>query len=87
MALSPSLQRAELLNSLLFCDDDLRQTARTLQGIESFVLEAARLLEKPDIQREEVMTLLLQDMEEQVDELSESLASLQRGLRAIAAGL
>lgn len=87
VALSPSLQRSELLNSLLFCDDDLRQTARTLEGIESFVLQAARLLEKPDIQREEVMALLLQDVEERVDELSESLTSLQRGLRAIAAGL
>ena len=44
----------ELKNPLLICDDDLRQTAKALGDIESYVLSALRVLEKRDLSRAEI---------------------------------
>lgn len=84
---SPALGRSELRNPLLLCDDDIRQTARALEGLEAFVLAAARLLEKPDLCRADVVKLLTQDVDAQVDVLSDGLGSLVRSLQAIASRL
>src|SRR5580658_1592891 len=58
---SPLSSRAELRNALLLCDDDLRQTAQALGGIEGFVMAALRVLENKDVNREDVLELLQVD--------------------------
>lgn len=75
---------AELRNALLLCDDDMRQTAQALGGIEAFVMAALRVLEKHDVTREDVMDLLREDVQEKLDSLADSLNGLRRSLRTIA---
>ena len=82
---NPALRRHEdLRNPLLLCDDDLRETARALSGIEGFLLAATRILEKQDVTREELSALLQQDVLAKLDTLSDTLTSLHRSLRTIA---
>lgn len=82
---SPALGvRAALRNALLSCDDDLRQAARSLEGIEAFLMRAARLLEKQDLSAEEIHALLAEDLAGQWGALGDTLGSLARELAAIA---
>jgi hypothetical protein len=77
--------RAELQNLLLFVDDDLRETALAIGGIESFLLQALALLEREDISRDELAALAGDaDVLERIDSLAETLISLRRRLGRIA---
>ena len=88
VALSPVLGRqSELRNPALLCDDDLRQTALTLEGIEGFLLRAMRLLEQQDLRAGDVEALLREDVDGQLDALGDTLTSLRRSLAVIAAKL
>ncbi|MDW8283736.1 MAG: hypothetical protein RMK29_18690, partial [Myxococcales bacterium] len=85
VALSPVLGRQPALrNPLLLCDDDLRETARALERIEAFLLQAVRTLERRDLCAADLDTLLRQDVEGHLDALSRSLQSLRRSLATIA---
>ena len=74
----------ELKNPLLICDDDLRQTAKALGDIESYVLSALRVLEKRDLSRADLSDLLKEDLMGKIDTLTDSLGSLRKSLGLIA---
>jgi len=82
---NPRLRRYELQNQLLFLDDDLRETALALGGIESFLAHALALLEKTDVAPAE-LAALADDGEvlDRLDYLGETLASLRRRMGLIA---
>src|SRR5438046_194609 len=54
---NPRLRRYELQYLLLFVDDDLRETALALGGIESFLAHALALLERADVAPGELAAL------------------------------
>ena len=51
---NPRLRRYELCNLMLFVDDDLRETALAIGGIEGFLTAALALLEKEDLDAAEL---------------------------------
>jgi hypothetical protein len=80
--------RPDLQNHLLLVDDDLRETALALGGIERFLAHALSLIEKPDLTREELAVLAGDDgVLDQIDTLSENLANLRRRMVQIASSL
>ncbi|MFH0901737.1 MAG: hypothetical protein V2A73_14000 [Pseudomonadota bacterium] len=81
-ALSPTIaHRFELANMLLFLGDDLRESALALGGIEAFLLEAQRILEKPDLTEEDLQKLLEHDdVLDRIDLLEDALSSLRRSI-------
>ncbi len=81
--LSPVLRQPALVNPMLNCEDDLRQTARELEGLERFLLEATRVLEKGDLTREDLVQLLSEDVDARVDALADALSSLRKSLQRI----
>jgi hypothetical protein len=86
---NPKLEgRYELSNLLLFVDDDLRETALALQGIETFLAYALKLLENEKVTAQE-LALLARDEEilERIDTLEETLSSLRRRMATIATTL
>ncbi len=86
---NPTLtERHELANLLLLVDDDLRQTARALGAVESFLTRAADLLEEPNVSAGALATLAAGgDVLDELDELGETVSSLRRKLLAIASAL
>jgi len=81
-------RRHDLANLLMLVDDDLRETALALGGIEQFLGCALTLIEKPDLTREELATLAGDDgVRERIDLLADNLASLRRRMGQIAASL
>jgi hypothetical protein len=82
---NPRLKRYELSNLMLLVDDDLRETALALGGIESFLARALALLEKADVGADELAALaddgLLSD---RLDYLGETLGSLRLRVSQIA---
>jgi hypothetical protein len=75
----------ELRNLLLFVDDDLRETAVALGGIESFLVNAQELIEREDVTGEELRRLASDlGIDGQLDYLGETLASLRRRMNQIA---
>jgi len=77
-----------LKNHVLLVDDDLRETAQALGGIESFLVRALQALDKKDIEVDEVSELasdrgVLREMEY----LEDTLSSLKRRLQIIASAL
>ncbi len=85
--LGPGLQsRHELQNLLLFVDDDVRETFATLANIERFLLDALAILDRDDVQPEDLRTLAGDgEVLERLDYLSETLQSLRRRLGTLAA--
>ncbi|MFO0635704.1 MAG: hypothetical protein U0168_22925 [Nannocystaceae bacterium] len=83
----PSVVPGELLrvrdieNTLLFIDDDLRETALAMTRIEDYLTRALQTLESPGVRREHVVALA-QDVcvLEHLDALGETLESLRRRL-------
>lgn len=71
----------DIENTLLFIDDDLRETALAMTRIEDYLTLALRTLESPDVRREHV-SALAQDVRvlDHLDALSETLESLRRRL-------
>lgn len=80
--LSPSIRlRHDLQNLVLFLGDDLRESALAVGGIEGFLLEAQRVLEKPDLGMDDLRGLLSDDtVVERIDLLSDALTSLRRSI-------
>jgi hypothetical protein len=82
---NPRLRRYELSNLLLFLDDDLRETALAIGGIEGFLTAALALLEKEDLDAAELQALAgSQDVLDRLDYLGENLVSLRRRMGLIA---
>jgi hypothetical protein len=85
---NPRLRRYELANLLLFVDDDLRETALAIGGIEGFLTAALALLEKEDLEAGELAALASGDeVLDRLDYLAETLGSLRRRMGLIAQSL
>lgn len=71
----------DIENTLLFIDDDLRETALAMTRIEDFLGRTLQTLESPQIRREHI-TALATDTRvlDHLDQLSETLESLRRRL-------
>ena len=77
-------ERGELANLVLFLDDDLRESAMAVGGIEAFLLEAQRVLEKPDLAPEELRRLVDDPrVAERIALLEDARASLRRSMGLI----
>src|SRR5438046_131398 len=64
-------RRHDLANLLMLVDDDLRETALALGGIEQYLGNALALIEKADLTREELSLLAGDDgVRERLDTLS-----------------
>jgi hypothetical protein len=85
---NPRLRRYELANLMLFVDDDLRETALAIGGIEGFLTAALALLEKEDLDAGELEALAGNaDVLERLDYLGETVSSLRRRMGLIADSL
>ena len=85
---NPRLRRYELANLMLFVDDDLRETALAIGGIEGFLTAALALLEKEDLDADELSSLAGdEEILERLDYLGETVASLRRRMGLIADSL
>lgn len=91
-ATQPNSRSASLLgvdnveNLLLFVDDDLRETALAIHGIEAFLLRTLGLLETENLRREAVCAVASDTtVLDQIDMLNETLESLRRRLARLAA--
>lgn len=85
---NPRLRRYELANLMLFVDDDLRETALAIGGIEGFLTAALALLEKEDLDADELSSLAGdEEVLERLDYLGETVASLRRRMGLIASSL
>ena len=85
---NPRLRRYELANLLLFVDDDLRETALAIGGIEGFLTAALALLENEDLDADELSSLAGdEEVLERLDYLGETVASLRRRMGLIANSL
>jgi hypothetical protein len=80
--------RPELENHVLFLDDDLRESAIAVGGIEAFLLEAKRVLEKPDLAPDELQRLVEDSrIPDRIALLEDALGSLFRSMSLICATL
>ena len=72
-------------NLLLFIDDDLRETALSMERIERYLVSTLDMLEGESLDRRQVQ-LLANDTEvlDQVDQLNASLESLRRRMARLA---
>ena len=74
-----------LQNHLLLFDDDLRESAIALGGIESYLARALAVLERQDLTQTELISLASDlEVEAKVASLDETLASLKNRLLIIA---
>jgi len=77
-------RRHELANLILFLSDDLRECALAVGGIESFLLRAQELLEKPDLGAAELRDIVDdRSVVERFDLLADALASLRKSMARI----
>lgn len=75
-----------LTNHLMLVDDELRETALALTGIEAYLAQALLVLEREDLRPGDLEALAADlEVEARVVELDETLASLKRRLRVMAA--
>ena len=75
-------------NLVLFIDDDLRETALSIQRIERYLVDTLGLLEQEQLTREEVSALVAdQNILDHVDQLHGTLESLRRRMARLAANL
>lgn len=88
-AKTSTLNEAENVENLvLFIDDDLRETAMSIQRIEAYLVETLSLLEQEKVSRAEVSAHVGdQNILEHVDQLNETLESLRRRMARLAASL
>jgi hypothetical protein len=76
----------ERANLLLLIDDDLRETADAMTGIERFLGQALRLLDGDRLDATELLRLCADgDVMERIDTLGEALTTLRRRFGALAA--
>ena len=86
---NPALKaRPAVENLVMLADDDLRQTALALAGVEAFLCDSMELLEAPDL---DAATLhdhaASDDALARLELLSDSVAMLRRRMVAIAAAM
>jgi hypothetical protein len=75
-------------NLLLFIDDDMRETALSMERIEQYLVSTLGLLEKRELDRAEVQALATDTtVLDHVDMLNETLESLRRRMARLAANL
>jgi hypothetical protein len=80
--------RYELRNLLLFLDDDLRESALAVGGIEGFLLRAQALLERPDLTPAQLEELVgSDDIAERMELLWDAISSLRSSMERIRACL
>src|SRR5262245_50835122 len=78
----------ELQNLLLFVDDDLRETARAMENIEGFLVEALHLLEREDLTQAELVALTDDEQVfDELDHLGDTLSNLRCRMVKIADAL
>jgi hypothetical protein len=78
--------RPELANLLLLIDDDLRETADAMTGIERFLGHALALLDGEQLEPAQLLRLCADgDVMERIDTLGEALTTLRRRFGALAA--
>jgi hypothetical protein len=78
--------RADVANLMLLIDDDLRETAFAMNGIEGFLAQAQRSLDQEALQPDELLRLCADDeLLDRMDTLAETLQTLRRRLGALAA--
>ncbi len=83
---NPALVGVERVeNLLLFIDDDLRESALSMERIERYLVATLDMLEGDRLDRGEVETLATnEDVLDQIDLLNESLESLRRRVARLA---
>jgi hypothetical protein len=82
------LSRHELVNLMLFVDDDLRETALALGGIETFLAAALALLDKPDVRADELAHLASDaQVGDRLEQLADALDNLRRRFGALAGAI
>lgn len=83
---NPALARLEHVeNLLLFIDDDLRESALSMERIERYLVATLDLLEGDRLDRSEVEALASnEEVLDQIDALNESLESLRRRVARLA---
>jgi hypothetical protein len=78
--------RADVANLMLLIDDDLRETAAAMNGIEGFLGEAQQVLDEPEMDPLALLRLCASDeVLDRMDTLAETLQILRRRLGALAA--
>jgi hypothetical protein len=84
---SPALaQVKQVENLLLFIDDDLRETALSMERIERYLLSTLDMLEGDVLVRAQIEQLATDaEVLEQIDLLNENLESLRRRVARLAA--
>jgi len=82
---SPTLRgRPELQNMILFLADDLRESALAMGGIEAFVMQAQKVLEKPELSIADLRGLVDDEgVLERLDLLWDALSSLRKSMALI----
>jgi hypothetical protein len=83
---NPTLARLEHVeNLLMFIDDDLRESALSMERIERYLIATLDMLEGEQLERGEVEALASDDeVLGQIDALNESLESLRRRVARLA---
>ena len=84
---NPALAATSALKDLaMLADDDLRETALALGGVEGYLAASLALLEKPNVTAVEIAAHAESEaVLDQLDALSDGLGNLRRRLAAIAA--
>jgi hypothetical protein len=78
----------DIENLLLFVDDDIRETALSMQRIEEFLTRTMQTLDHPQLRREHVLALAGDKrVLDHLDRLSETLESLRRRLARLSASM
>lgn len=86
---SPGLAKAlaghEVQNLLLFIDDDLRETALSMERIERYLLSTLEMLEGDTLDRQAIHALATDaSVLDHIDLLNETLESLRRRMARLA---
>ena len=78
----------QLQNHVLLIDDDLRETAQALGGIEDFLVKALQVLDQENLESTEVQALATDTtVQREMEYLGDTLSSLKRRLNIIATAL
>jgi hypothetical protein len=86
---NPALaHKSELKNLLLFLDDDVRESAKALVGVEKYLGRALALLDAPTVTADELHALAReQAIFDDLHSLVDTLASLRARLGKVASSL
>jgi hypothetical protein len=78
----------DIHNLMLFIDDDIRETALSMERIERYLVATLGLLEQDHLGRAEVQALATDtEVLDHIDQLNETLESLRRRMARLASRL